>query len=44
VALFAEHKPLSFLMERKALMSEANRSAEYQQPPYLVGGSIFRLC
>jgi predicted phage terminase large subunit-like protein len=39
-ALFPEHKPLDFLLERKALMSDASWSAEYQQHPYLVGGGM----
>jgi predicted phage terminase large subunit-like protein len=38
--LFPEHKPMPFLMERKALMSEASWQAEYQQHPYLVGGGV----
>jgi hypothetical protein len=36
-ALFPEHKPLDFLLERKKLMSEASWNAEYQQRPMLVG-------
>ena len=39
--LFEEHKPLSFLLERKALMSPASWEAEYQQHPVLVGNNMF---
>jgi hypothetical protein len=35
--LFHEHKPLEFLLERKALMTESSWSAEYQGRPFLVG-------
>jgi predicted phage terminase large subunit-like protein len=40
-ALFPALKPLSFLLERKALMTQASWEAEYQQNPYLVGGGMF---
>jgi predicted phage terminase large subunit-like protein len=40
-ALFPALKPLSFLLERKALMTQASWEAEYQQHPYLVGGGMF---
>jgi len=40
-ALFPEHKPIEFLLERKAVMYEASWEAEYQQRPYLVGGGMF---
>jgi predicted phage terminase large subunit-like protein len=39
-ALFPEHKPLSFLLERKAVMSQASWQAEYQGMPILAGGGI----
>jgi predicted phage terminase large subunit-like protein len=37
-ALFAEHKPLSFLDERRKVMSQAAWQALYQQHPIVVGG------
>jgi predicted phage terminase large subunit-like protein len=37
-ALFPEHKPLSFLMERREVMSQASFEALYQQHPIIVGG------
>jgi predicted phage terminase large subunit-like protein len=40
-ALFPQLKPLSFLLERKRLMTEGSWQAEYQQHPYLVGGGTF---
>jgi predicted phage terminase large subunit-like protein len=40
-ALFPALKPLSFLLERKALMTQSSWEAEYQQHPYLVGGGMF---
>ncbi len=40
-ALFPALKPLSFLLERKALMTESSWQAEYQQHPYVVGGGMF---
>jgi predicted phage terminase large subunit-like protein len=39
-ALFEDLKPLPFLLERKALMSQSSWEAEYQQHPYLVGGGM----
>jgi hypothetical protein len=41
VALFPQHKPLQFLLERKRLMAEASWMSEYQQHPIIVGGGIF---
>jgi hypothetical protein len=40
-ALFPEHKSLPFLMERRALMTQAGWESEYQQNPITVGGGIF---
>jgi len=40
-ALFPALKPLSFLLERKALMTQGSWEAEYQQRPYLQGGNVF---
>jgi predicted phage terminase large subunit-like protein len=40
-ALFPEHKSLSFLMERKTVMTQAGWESEYQQNPILVGGGMF---
>ena len=37
-ALFAEHKPLSFLEERRKVMTQASWEALYQQHPIIVGG------
>ncbi len=38
--LFPEHKSLSFLMERKKLMTQAGWESEYQQNPIVVGGGV----
>jgi phage terminase large subunit-like protein len=35
--LFPEHKPLDFLLERKALMTESSWAAEYMGRPFLTG-------
>jgi predicted phage terminase large subunit-like protein len=40
-ALFPQHKSLSFLMERKAMMTQAGWESEYQQNPLTVGGGMF---
>ena len=40
-ALFPALKPLSFLLERKALMTQSSWEAQYQQHPYLVSGGMF---
>src|SRR4051812_558635 len=40
-ALFPEHKPLDFLLERKSLMSQAGWESVYQQQPIVVGGGMF---
>jgi predicted phage terminase large subunit-like protein len=40
-ALFPEHKSLPFLMERKAVMTQASWESEYQQKPIMVGGGMF---
>lgn len=40
--LFAEHKSLGFLLERKKIMSAANFSALYQQNPIVEGGEIIQ--
>ena len=37
-ALFPEHKPLSFLDERRKVMTQASWEALYQQHPIIVGG------
>jgi predicted phage terminase large subunit-like protein len=37
-ALFPEHKPLSFLSERRTLMTQSSWEALYQQHPIIVGG------
>jgi predicted phage terminase large subunit-like protein len=37
-ALFPEHKPLSFLHERREVMTHASWEALYQQNPLIVGG------
>jgi len=42
-ALFPEHKPLDFLLERKQLMTQASWLSEYQQTPIAAGGSMFPL-
>ena len=39
-ALFPEHKPLEFLLERKKLLTEASWEALYQQSPFVVGGGM----
>lgn len=41
-ALFPEHKPLEFLLERKTTMATPNWEALYQQNPQIVGGNILR--
>lgn len=41
-ALFPEHKPLDFLMERKRLMAAHNWEALYQQSPTIAGGNLFK--
>jgi predicted phage terminase large subunit-like protein len=40
-ALFREHKSLPFLMERRAVMTQAGWESEYQQNPLVVGGGMF---
>ena len=40
--LFPEHKGLSFLMERKAAMHEANWQSLYQQNPIILGGGLIK--
>lgn len=40
-ALFPQLKSLPFLLERKALLSQASWEAEYQQNPIVVGGGMF---
>jgi predicted phage terminase large subunit-like protein len=40
-ALFPEHKSLPFLMERRAVMTQAGWESEYQQNPLVVGGGMF---
>ena len=40
-ALFPEHKPIDFLMERKRLSTQASWLSLYQQSPIVVGGGIF---
>jgi predicted phage terminase large subunit-like protein len=40
-ALFPEHKPLDFLLERKSLQSQAGWESVYQQNPIVVGGGMF---
>jgi len=40
-ALFPEHKPLDFLLERKQLMTAAGFASEYQGAPFIAGGSLF---
>jgi predicted phage terminase large subunit-like protein len=40
-ALFPEHKSLSFLLERKRILTQASWESEYQQNPIIVGGGIF---
>jgi predicted phage terminase large subunit-like protein len=41
-ALFPEHKPLAFLLERKRLMLSHTWSALYQQNPVVSGGNLFK--
>lgn len=41
-ALFPEHKPLDFLLERKTAMHSANWDALYQQSPKQIGGGLFK--
>lgn len=36
--LFPKHKPLDFLLERKAVLTQGGWSSEYQQHPIIVGG------
>ena len=40
-ALFPEHKSLSYLLERKAMLDQAGWESEYQQNPIMVGGGMF---
>lgn len=40
--LFPEHKPLDFLLERKAVMATVNWEALYQQNPQVVGGELIK--
>jgi predicted phage terminase large subunit-like protein len=39
-ALFPQHKSLSFLMERKKVMTQAGWESEYQQNPIITGGGV----
>jgi hypothetical protein len=39
-ALFPQHKPLDFLLERKKLLTESAWESIYQQTPIIVGGGI----
>ena len=39
-ALFAEHKPLAFLEERRKVMNQSSWEALYQQHPIIVGGGV----
>ena len=39
-ALFPEHKPLSFLEERRKVLPQASFQALYQQHPIIVGGGL----
>lgn len=41
-ALFPEHKPIDFLLERKAIMEPRNFEALYQQRPTVAEGNLFR--
>lgn len=41
-ALFPEHKPLEFLLERKHVMIPGNWEALYQQSPVLSDGNMFK--
>lgn len=40
-ALFPEHKSLDFLLQRKAILSEASWESLYQQSPFVVSGGLF---
>ena len=40
-ALFPEHKPIDFLLERKKVQAQASWESEYQQNPIVVGGGMF---
>jgi predicted phage terminase large subunit-like protein len=40
-ALFDEHKPLDFLLERKGLLAQAGWESVYQGNPIVVGGGMF---
>jgi hypothetical protein len=40
-ALFPEHKPLDFLLERKKLLTQPSWESIYQQNPIVVGGGQF---
>lgn len=40
-ALFPEFKSMSFLMERKSVMTESSWESLYQQSPFIGGGSMF---
>jgi phage terminase large subunit-like protein len=40
-ALFPEHKPLDFLLERKKLLTQPSWESIYQQHPIVVGGGQF---
>src|SRR5262249_31984705 len=39
-ALFPQHKSLAFLMERRAVMTQASWESEYQQNPIIAGGGV----
>src|SRR5206468_1615862 len=41
-ALFPQHKSLSFLMERKKVMTQAGWESEYQQNPIIPVAASFR--
>ena len=41
-ALFPEHKPLDFLLQRKSMMAAPNWAALYQQSPTVAGGNLFK--
>jgi predicted phage terminase large subunit-like protein len=40
-ALFPEHKPLEFLLERKAVLAQAGWESVWQQNPIVIGGGMF---
>ena len=40
-ALFPEHKPKDFLLQRKALMLETSWESLYQQAPFVASGDMF---